>query len=560
MRKWIFLAVAILPATAFAQSNDTQSMRADLGYLASDELEGRRPGTEGIELAKLYIQSVLNKHTDSVWTQPFQIAENMSAPEASNGLFRHMEGAVEVSSDEENQARSIIKVNMFSPNQLFPVRASSNGEATGELAYAGFGITAPELEHDDYDEADVEGKIALIDISSPDGIHPHSQYMQYHGLDYRVRNAAEHGAIGVIFIKQDQTANPPRKNFTSVLPAELPAVFFNGDASELLEKNELFTLRVNLSPTFSEAENILAWKDNGAPTTLVIGAHYDHLGYGGENSLYRGETLEIHNGADDNASGTTGLLWLSEALSDEDLQHNLLFIAFSGEERGLLGSDYFTKSDQFENFSYVAMFNMDMIGRLSEERELLISGTGTAAEWDEMIENLNTYDFAISKSAGGTGASDHTSFYQMDIPVLHFFTGTHNDYHKPSDDADKINYEGMLDVARFIADFAKAIPSEMTFQKTADENSQSTPRFNVTLGIIPDYVFGGPGVKVDGVTDGKPAQKAGVETGDVIVKLGDFPTTDIYAYMRALGAFQPGQTITVTVERDGEELEMELTF
>ena len=560
MRKWMYWAFVAFPAIVSAQNEDAQSLRADLSYLASDELEGRRPGSEGIELAKLYISNILGRHTDSVWTQEFQIAENMSAPEINNGLFRHVEGAVEGTADDENRSRSIIHVNMFTPGQLYPVRATANGEATGRLEYAGYGISAPELEHDDYEDLNVEGKIVLIDVSSPDGIHPHSQYMQYHGLDYRVKNAAEHGAIAVVFIKQDQTANPPRRNFTSTLPADLPAVYFNGDAEILLENDDYVTVKVNLESNYSDAQNILGWKDNGSETTIVIGAHYDHLGYGGENSLYRGETQEVHNGADDNASGTTGLLWLSEALEEVNIQHNILYIAFSAEERGLLGSDFFTKSDQFDSFDIVAMLNMDMIGRLSSERELLISGTGTATEWDAMIEELNSYEFDIAKSAGGTGASDHTSFYQMDIPVLHFFTGTHNDYHKPSDDADKINYEGMLDVVSFIRDFALAIPAEMTFQKTNDENSQSTPSFNVTLGIIPDYVFGGPGVKVDGVSDGKPAQKAGVETGDIIMKLGDFPTSDIYAYMRALGAFQPGQTVMVTVNRDGEELEMELTF
>lgn len=559
MRKWMYFAFAAMPTLAFAQNEDVQLVRADLSYLASDELEGRRPGTEGAELAQMYISSLFAQHTNT-WTQEFPIAENMTASPASNGLFRHMEGAVEGGASDEERARSVIKVNMFSPGELFPVRASANGEAIGQMTFVGFGITAPELGHDDYKDADVEGKIALIDISSPDGIHPHSQYMQYHGLDYRVKNAAEHGAIGVVFIKTDQTANPPRKNFTSTLPSDLPAVYFNGDAETLLQNDETVTLRVNLEENFSTGVNVLGFKDNNAETTIVIGAHYDHLGYGGENSLYRGETQEIHNGADDNASGTTGLLWLIRELTAQPLNHNLLFIAFSGEERGLLGSDYFTKSDMFDDYNFVAMLNMDMIGRLSEERELLISGTGTATEWDAMIEELNTYNFDISKSAGGTGASDHTSFYQMDIPVLHFFTGTHNDYHKPSDDADKINYEGLIDVANFIRDFANAIPAELTFQKTADENSQSTPRFNVTLGIIPDYVFGGPGVKVDGVSDGKPAQTAGIETGDIILKLGDFPTSDIYAYMRALGAFQPGQTVTVTVNREGEEHEMELTF
>lgn len=554
MKKWLSSLLLFVGITAFAQ-NEIDLARADMAFLASDELEGRGPGTPGIAEARDYIQEAFNYSLDSSWTQSFPIPEPMEAPAHQNGISMFVQ---ELYTNGEKVGDNLW-VTVGPAMSAYPVRYSSNGEARGKLVRVGFGITSPEMEHDDYDGVEVEGKIAVIDISSPDGVHPHSQYLKYHGLDYRVENAAAHGAVGVIFIKEDETSQAPRKSFNSALPGGIPAIYLPATESyEYLDSQSEFKVEVALIPKSVEGRNVVGLLDRGKEQTLVIGAHYDHLGYGGENSLYRGERA-IHNGADDNASGTTGLLHLVRMANDIAPDFNLVFIAFSGEERGLLGSDYFTEQPYFESLDIVAMLNMDMIGRLDEDKAILISGTGTAVEWDAIIAEQNTYGFDVKSSAGGTGASDHTSFYQKDIPVLHFFTGTHEDYHKPSDDIDKINFEGLVNVADYLADIANAIPADITFQRTAEE-SQSTPRFNVTLGIIPDYVFGGPGVKVDGVTDGKPASKAGLEAGDIIMKLGEYPTTDIYGYMKALGAFQPGQTTTVTVKRGEEELEYELTF
>lgn len=557
MKNWLICLFSILSVAATAQGeNAVQQSRNDLTYLASDELAGRQPGKPGAEAALNFILNAYQSaEIDSVWTQTFDIPEPMVSNAVhvfrfyAETLRTHTGGVIDEKHDVWVTIPSI---------KAYPVRYSENGTARGSSVKVGFGITSSELEHDDYADLDVSGKIVIIDVSSPDGIHPHSQYLKYHGLDYRVRNAAEHGAAGVIFIQNDPTSKPPLENFNTAIPSGVPAIFV-ADASFFEKDNsKVVEINVRLSPVTVDGINACAFVDRGAKTTLVIGAHYDHLGYGGENSLYRGDAA-IHNGADDNASGTAGLLHLVRKHENLATEHNLLFIAFSGEERGLIGSDAFTKADYFRDFNYVAMLNMDMIGRLDSAREILVSGTGTASEWDQIVDDQNTFDFKISKSAGGTGASDHTSFYQMDIPVLHFFTGTHEDYHKPSDDADKINYEGLIDVADYLAAVANAIPSELTFQKTVEE-SQSTPRFNVTLGIIPDYVFGGPGVRVDGVSDGKPASKAGIEAGDIIMKIGDFEIAEIYAYMRALGAFNPGDTTTITLIRNEEELELELTF
>ncbi len=535
------ILLVILPLSVFGQTpEELEAIKTDLTYLASDELEGREPGTEGASQARDYIvKAFTDAHFDDIWTQEFDIPVTVTMTDGKNYWFR--------GEDESHNSLG---------HTFFPVKYSENGTASGKLISVGYGITAPEKELDNYEGIDANGRIVLVDIGSPDGIHPHSEYLKYHGLDYRIRNAKEHGAVGVIFIKNDETSQPPQIRFKSTIPSGLPAVYYIGD--EPLAEDYNYGFSVDLQLENVSGYNVIGHLDRGFETTLIIGAHYDHLGYGGDNSLYRGEPA-VHNGADDNASGTTALLHLTRNLSELAPAHNLLFIAFSGEERGLLGSDYFTKQSYYEELTPVAMLNMDMVGRLDEERSILISGTGTAEEWGAIIEETAT-DFKVSKSAGGTGASDHTSFYQTGVPVLHFFTGTHDDYHKPTDDADKINYEGLYDVAELLKEIANDIPASLNFQETTSDQSKSVPRFNVTLGIIPDYVFGGPGVKVDGVTDGKPASNAGIEAGDIIMVLGEYPATDIYAYMRALGAFKPGDTIQVTLKRGDEELELELTF
>lgn len=545
MKNRILLSVSFLliGLSVFAQRSDIDAAKQDLYFLASDELKGREPGTPGAMGAALFIKEVFRS----------------SGLSATNGQGYFQDFPIAVAMETPSEVNSLTLDGISTPpsKTSYPVRYSSNSSCNGVSLNVGFGISASELSHDDYEGKDATGKIVIIDISSPDGIHPHSAYMKYHGLDYRIDNAKEHGAVGVLFLQNDPTSRPPQRVFNSQLQSGLPA-WFTADV-DTLEDNINLQIEVLEKPKNVTGINVVGFLDRQKTSTLIIGAHYDHLGYGGENSLYRGEPA-IHNGADDNASGTTGLLYLARHSENLATRHNLLFIAFSGEERGLLGSDYFSEHPYLDLNDVVAMLNMDMIGRLSEERELLISGTGTANEWDSIIASQNTSDFAISSSKGGTGASDHTSFYQKDIPVLHFFTGTHNDYHKPSDDADKINYEGLIEVVEYLSRIANNIPTNLTFQRTQDSEESTTPRFNVTLGIIPDYIFSGPGIKVDGISEGKPASVAGIQAKDIILKLGEYPVTDIYAYMRALGAYNPGDTIQVTLKRNEKEMKLELTF
>jgi len=206
------------------------------------------------------------------------------------------------------------------------------------------------------------------------------------------------------------------------------------------------------------------------------------------------------------------------------------------------------------------MINLDMVGRLREDKTLSISGTGTTPVWPQVLNSLNP-GFNLVLSESGVGPSDHTSFYLQDIPVLHFFTGQHEDYHKPSDDAEKLNYQGMEAIAAYLFDLVKAmeIQEEIAFRKTKNE-SEEVPRFKVTLGVIPDYLFSGEGMRIDGVSEDKPAQRAGLQKGDIVVKLGDSTVVDMMSYMRALSSFEAGQTTTVVVERNGEKVSSEVTF
>ena len=308
--------------------------------------------------------------------------------------------------------------------------------------------------------------------------------------------------------------------------------------------------------------NVIGYLDNTQKETVIIGAHYDHLGWGGEGSLYRGEPA-IHNGADDNASGTAGILELARIYSKSKYDnYNYLFIAFSGEEKGLLGSNAFAKSDLLNPDKINYMVNMDMIGRLNEEGRIAIYGTGTSPRWNSLLEENRCKNITINTTKSGVGPSDHTSFYLQDIPVLHFFTGAHEDYHKPSDDADKVNYEGIATVLIYMQNLINDLDDEkkLVFTKTKSDENQKAPKFSVTLGVIPDYLYSETGMRIDGVSDGKPAHNAGMQKGDIVVQLGDVKVVDMITYMKALGRYVRGDTVKATVIRDGKAIELAVSF
>lgn len=532
----------------YIQGKSVQLLQQHVNYLADDKLEGRLTGTAGERLALEYISAQFKKaglRPAGVegYLQPFEFTQSITATEKTSLKIN----GEELKRDEE----------------YYPLSCSGSAGITADSYYAGFGIHAPGLGHDDYNgHGDRQGKIFIIDISSPDGLHPHSKYVDHTSISKKVETAIQYGAAGVVFINNDPAAeNPSPKLSSKITPYSIPVVFCNKKINYTAVDE--ISLTVELKKNTATGHNVLGYIDNKAPYTIVIGAHYDHLGYGDEDhSLYRGEPA-VHNGADDNASGTSALIELARFLKKSKWKNNnYLFMAFSGEELGLLGSGFFTKSELFGKYQFNYMLNMDMVGRLDTDKVMIVNGTGTSPVWNALLPEIQVGGIRIKTTEGGIGPSDQTSFYLRDVPVLHFFSGTHADYHKPSDDAEKINYKGMQDISDYILTLVGKLneKGKLEFTKTKETEQGKVSAFKVTLGVVPDYAYEGEGLRIDGVTDGKPAAIAGLQAGDIIIQLGNEKIKDIYAYMNALGKFTKGEEVDVIFLRNGTEQKLKVKF
>lgn len=317
----------------------------------------------------------------------------------------------------------------------------------------------------------------------------------------------------------------------------------------------------------TQVANVVAYLDNGAAKTVVIGAHYDHLGTGEQSgSLDPNPKGKIHNGADDNASGVSGVLELARYFAKNGVkeQQNFLFICFSGEELGLLGSKYYANNPTIDLATVNYMINLDMIGRYDDTKGITIGGYGTTPTWGQVIPSLTAQaNMKFRADSTGAGPSDHTSFYLKNLPVLFFFTGVHGDYHKPSDDANLINTDGEAKVLSLITSIVNTTDKieKLTFRSTGMPSAGGgRTRFKVTLGLLPDYSFNGPGLKIDGVTDNRPAQKAGIKSGDLLIRIGSVTLNTIQDYMKALGTFDKGQTVEAEIQRGQERIILPVTF
>jgi aminopeptidase YwaD len=517
-------------------------MRSDIQYLASDELEGRDTGTEGEAKAAAYIA--------------MRFADLGLTGGANDGSFYQV---FEFTGSPILNTENTLMLNYeaIADSLFYPLNFSGSNSMKGKAVNVGFGILAPDLGYDDYKDLEVKGNPVIIDVSSPDGIHPHSEYLAFHDLRDRAEKAQELGATAVIFYTQDKTAQAPSKTLTeNVIPLTIPVVY----ASLFVSDHTEVTLNMVIDRPKLQGKNVLAFLDKGKERNIVIGAHYDHLGFGGSGSLHRGEKA-IHNGADDNASGVAAMLQLALDLQEMPLEHNVLFIGFSGEERGLLGSNHWVKNPTMALDKIEYMMNMDMVGRLdTSKHKLSVNGVGTSPSWS-FIDKLDVGGLSAVTTEAGTGPSDHMSFYLSDLPVLHFFSGSHEDYHKPSDDEGLINYEGIVSIVNYMEAIVKEVDDDgvFTFTKTKEEKKEAA-NFKVTLGIIPDYLFEEKGMRVDGVTEGRPGDKAGMLKGDIIIGMGERSVNDIYAYMEALGSHNTGDQTDVKVLRDAKEVILKVTF
>jgi len=532
---------------------DTQTidnLKAHIGYLADDKLEGRRTGTKGEELAMNYIINqfkeigLIPKGTEN-YPQSFPVNDG-----------KQIDGITELS----------INGNKIDSKDFFPFPFSPD-------------VSIEALPSIAVQEADMPWFFDLKETLEENKNNPHFDLPDY--IRTNAKKGKDKGASAIILYNtsaiDDKLVFDP-KDRTEKLP--VPVLYVSKGTAQKYFNDKSATLTLKLRTGISEknriGHNVIGYIDNKAATTIILGAHYDHLGYGEDgNSMIRNfDHPMIHNGADDNASGTAALIEMARKLKTSNAtNNNYLFIAFSGEELGLFGSKYFTENPTIDLKTVNYMINMDMVGRLNDStKSLTIGGYGTSPEWPNVISRdyfvgsnkvkKIAPSLVIKIDSSGTGPSDHTSFYRKDIPVLFYFTGLHTDYHKPTDDADKINYAGEQTIIQQMLGVIESLNNKprLAFTKTRETQTSTNARFGVTMGIMPDYTFSGTGVRADGVTDGKPAQKAGLKAGDVIIQLGDVNVSSLENYMQALGKFKKGEKAKVKFKRGNEVIETTVEF
>ncbi|MCA9268205.1 MAG: M20/M25/M40 family metallo-hydrolase, partial [Planctomycetales bacterium] len=632
-----------------------------LSYLASDDRQGRGIGTEGIDQAADYLAAQfkeLGLKTDLFDGGPFQSFTVTASTEMGAKENNRLALVGPATGDGKDAARIEFKL----ADDYTPLAIGGSDAFDAPLVFVGYGITAPDLEYDDYAGVDVKGKIVVMLRKEPQQGNPHSKFdgreaTQHATFMRKAANAYEHGAAAVLMVNDDfdlrEKAVAEKKRYQETmgklirLNQEFAALESPDEAqfnkhlaevqklarqiqegAEKLQKNAfdrvlqfneagagsrkkmpvLFAARDKIDPAVQAAlgkslaelereidkdltprsAEMAGWKGVGqaeviskeatiknvvgvlegsgplANETVIVGAHYDHLGMGGEGT-FAPWTVAVHNGADDNASGTTALLEVARQLTSRDAppRRRIVFIAFSGEERGLLGSAHYVKNPRFPLADTVAMLNMDMVGRL-QDNKLIVHGTGTAPQFDVLIDQLNkTYDFQITKKPGGYGPSDHASFYPHNIPVLHFFTGTHKDYHRPSDDADKINVAGVRRIAEMVADATEAVaaadarPTYVAAQRPSIPSSGGDRPY---LGTIPDFANDVEGYALQGVAPGGPAEKGGMKSGDVIIQFGESKIGGLEDIDSALRKFKAGDRVPVIVLRDKQKVTLHVVL
>jgi aminopeptidase YwaD len=538
-----------------AQQSLTERLRAHVEYLADDRLEGRETGTAGERLALEYIVEAFRK----MGLQP-------AGTEGYQQAFQFVKGK----SASPNSTLEIGGVALQAGTEFYPLPEGGEGQGQGPLRFGAYGLD-DSLRRAFLPEGFARNQVLLLDLSVPGGYKPHSALGQLADVRTRIEAAYASGASALVLFSRDAALPPPQASQSMrITEASIPVFWlspagyervFGQQEPEQKAWGQSVSYRLAWDRDLRSGHNALALLDNpGTERLVVIGAHYDHLGYGGSGSLYTGGPA-IHNGADDNASGVAGVLEIARGLLQGPAGSDYLFIAFSGEEMGLYGSKHYVKSELFDSLKVAYMVNLDMIGRLNPtERKLVIDGASSSPAFS-VVERLQRDSVVILPGGSSMGSSDHMSFALEGIPSLHFFTGTHADYHKPSDDADKVNYEGIASVVGLVLDLVDSLDDAGKLAYVRQErSSEPAPSFKVTLGVIPDYLFEGRGMRIESVREGRPAFEAGIQAGDVVLRIGEVEVLDMMSYMKALGRFSAGQTTPVVVLRGEEELSLPVTF
>ena len=644
------LLLSVVSAAVLAQrpvqpsAPSVDRLREHISYLASDKLEGRRTGRSGANLAAEYIAREFARYglRRSIGVD----LPGMSILEADSP-HRYLQEFPYVADVELGKGNILLmrRVNLRAGEDWMPLGFSQNASVENPQAqFVGYGITAAELKYDDYSNGKAKDKVAIALSGTPDGDNPHGQFARYEDVRWKAIAARNAGSKALVVIASEENFKDDRlsrlRYDNSAGDAGIPVLAISQQTALRLFGAENMALLVSLANDLSKVHS----QNSGTPTgnrvlaglgffnsfgqisidirrnevaaanvigilygsdpqlkqeAIVIGAHYDHLGRGGEGSLAPREG-EIHHGADDNASGVAGLLELARIFSSQQPRprRTIIFMAFSGEEEGLLGSNYYVNHPIVPLANTVAMINMDMIGRMKDNK-LIVGGVGTAQEWPQTIASANASERMAVSAAGaasaspfrsvpivvganggtvvsidyakpfeltinqdGYGPSDHSSFYAKQIPVLFFWTGTHDDYHKPSDTADKINYTDearvVALVARIVSDIDKS-DKRPAYTVARSESTGRSTGFRVYLGTIPNYADANDGLLLDGVRDDSPASKAGLKAGDKIVKLAGREVRNVYDYTYALGEMKAGQEYELEVMRRGERLKLKIT-
>lgn len=537
----------------FGEKKRSKRITKHITYLASDELGGRLSASDNDRKSAEYIA----KQYERIGLEP--AGENDS-------YYQYM-STPDLRLAKSNTSLVLDKYVLKLFKEFYPLSASSNkGTYEGEAVNVNYGIEDEGLKHHDYQDKEVSGKVVLIKMDIPGGVHPHNRYISWSGIEYRATYAKSKGAKAVVYYTDNEELQPSGTLAKTLDNAGIPIFFVKKDLSSL----DVTTARFNLDILMITkiANNVLGFIDNQANQTVVVGAHHDHLGRGQKGGSLAEIPGDIHNGADDNASGVAGLFEIAQAIVKKPKKYknnNYLFIAFSGEEQGLIGSKYFVKSPLMQKQNVNFMINMDMIGHLdSTKKTLIINGVGSSPEWNKAISEVSYSTSKIAKiktTESGIGASDHTSFYLANIPAVHFFTGQHQHYHKPSDDPSIINYGGEAFVISYMLKILQKANEygEFSFTETT-KDEPSRMNFKVTLGIMPDYIFDGEGMRVDGVKPERPGSKAGMLKGDIIIGMGDFTIANIQDYMKALSSYNKNDQTIVTIRRNKEVKLLNVTF
>ena len=595
-------------------------------YLASDALNGRRTGTQGANDAAHYIAGEFSRLGLRPALQRAGASRRLSV-----AMTQYLQSFPYVAGVELGRSNDlkIGESSLRADEDWMPLGFSSNARVDGQIAFVGFGITATELNHDDYAGGIAKGRIAIALQGTPDGENPHGQFARFEGARWKAIAARNAGAKALIVIAREANLKEDRLSTltydNSAGDAGLPVIVIsrpaadrvlqpsNSSVSQLEQAAKAKTTNLDRVLTGElalttdvvrkevQAYNVIGVLEGSdrllKNETIIVGAHYDHLGTGGEGSLAP-RSGEIHHGADDNASGTAGVIELARLFTSQrpKPKRTIVFMCFSGEEEGLLGSNYYVNHPVVPLANTVAMINMDMIGRM-KDRKLIVGGVGTAKEWREMIGSGNVAQsvqvtatagaappsgmpvvvsangrpimsvdsskaFDLTLQEDGYGPSDHSSFYAKQIPVLFFWTGTHNDYHKPSDTFDKINYNDearvLSLVARIVRDLDNADKRLTYTVAKSDAPAGRSTGFRVYLGTIPNYSDSNDGLLLDGVRDESPAARAGLKAGDKIVKIGTRQIKNVYDYTYVLGEMKAGDEYVIEVMRAGERLSLKI--